>query len=261
MTLRFGNRIMRSGQETQQFAAARVRLGRHRRRIRRSHGPAFANVPRRAIALATVTGRRVSLLLLLAPLVLAGWDSSGRMTKAARGDRVLQAHVGTATGSDPPLLIPWSTIGNIALGASKTRVESEYGSEGTGYHVLQRNGGATQGYYWLHGSRVIVTFYGSRVGELDFTTPYYRTKNGFGVGSTIPSGPCHRTATGQCEHRWHGFVFDAWNKGTPCNCWVKVGLGAESLPATTANFLKPWFIIYTSHRRVTEIYFALKFID
>jgi hypothetical protein len=25
---------------------------------------------------------------------------------------------------------------------------------------------------------------------------------------------------------------------------------------------KPWFIIYTtSHRRVTEIYFALKFID
>jgi len=106
-----------------------------------------------------------------------------------------------------------------------------------------------------------LTFYGSSVGELDFTTRYYRTRSGFGVGSTIPLGPCHRTATRRCEHRWHGFVFDAWNNDTPCNCWTKVGLGAASLPATGANFLKPWFIIFVRHGRATEFYFALKYID
>jgi hypothetical protein len=77
----------------------------------------------------------------------------------------------------------------------------------------------------------------------------------------IPLGPCHRTTNGQCEHRWHGFVFNAWSKGAPCNCWVKAGLDAGSLPATTANFMKPWFFIYTIRGRVTSFYFALKFVD
>jgi len=42
---------------------------------------------------------------------------------------------------------------------------------------------------------------------------------------------------------------------------VKVGLGARSLPATTTNFLKPWFFIYTNRGRVTRFYFALTFVD
>jgi hypothetical protein len=170
-------------------------------------------------------------------------------------------HNGAAGAADPPLLVPWSRIGDIALGESRKRVERKYGSEGHGYHVLQRYGNAVQGYYRLHRSRVIVTFYGSRVGELAFTTPYYRTKSGFGVGSKVPLGPCHRTAKTRCEHRWHGFVWNAWAREKPCSCWVKVGLGARSLPATTANFLKPWFFIYTRRGRVTRFYFALKFVD
>jgi hypothetical protein len=168
---------------------------------------------------------------------------------------------GTATSLDPALLVPWSRIGDIALDESKARVQREYGSEGHGYHVLQRYGDTVQGYYRLHGSRVIVTFYGDRVGELDFTTPYYRTNSGFGIGSRIPLGRCRKTTGRRCEHRWHGFVFDAWSKGSPCNCWVKVGRGVQSLPATTANFEKPWFFIYTRHGRVTGMYFALRFID
>jgi hypothetical protein len=153
--------------------------------------------------------------------------------------------------SDPPLLVPWSRIGDIALGESKTRVEREYGP--------QR--GTLQPQYRRHGGTVWVRYAGGRVAELDFTTPYYRTTSGFGIGSTIPLGPCHRTAALRCEHRWHGFVFNAWNRAKPCNCWVKVGLGAESLGATTRNFLKPWFFIYTKRGHVSEIYFASKFVD
>jgi hypothetical protein len=170
-------------------------------------------------------------------------------------------HAGAATHSDPPLLVPWSRIGNIALGEPRARVEREYGGVGHGYHVLQRYGDTVQGYYRLHGSRVIVTFYGRRVGELDFETPYYRTKDGFGVGGRIPLGPCHRTAVDRCEHRWRGFVYNVRLREDPCNCWVKVGLGAQSLPVTGSNFAKPWFFIYLRRGRVARFYFALRYID
>ena len=113
----------------------------------------------------------------------------------------------------------------------------------------------------MHGSRVVVTFYGARVGEVDFRTPYYRTRSGFGVGSKIPLGPCHRTATRPCEHRWHGFVWNEWVREKPCGCWTKVGLGTSSLRLRSANFLKPWSFIYTRRGRVTELYFALRFVD
>jgi hypothetical protein len=127
------------------------------------------------------------------------------------------------SAGDPPLLIPWNRIGNIALGESKARVEREYGSVGHGYHVIQRDGNTVRGYYRLHGDRVIVTFYGNRVGELEFHTPYYRTNAGFGVGSRIPLGPCHTTATNPCEHRWRGFIYNPTLRVRPCNCWVKAG--------------------------------------
>ena len=151
---------------------------------------------------------------------------------------------------DPPLLVPWRSIGHISLGEPKRQVESDYGFPGDEYHVLSRTNGILQGYYRLHLARIYVTFQDGVVNELAFSTPYYRTRAGFGVGSTMPKA---RT--------WHGFVYDAWNRGRPCECWVKVGLGARSLPATTANFLKPWFFIYTKHGRVTSFYFALRFVD
>jgi hypothetical protein len=181
--------------------------------------------------------------------------SSAAISPAAEG------LAGAIRASDPPVFVPWRRIGDIALGESKARVEHEYGSEGRGFHVLQRYGDAVQGYYRLHGSQVLVTFYGSRVGELGFDTPYYRTKGGFGVGSTIPLGPCHRTATYRCEHRWHGFVWNEWAREKSCSCWTKVGLSKQSLPLTTANFLKPWFFIYISRGRVDGFYLALKFVD
>jgi hypothetical protein len=35
----------------------------------------------------------------------------------------------------------------------------------------------------------------------------------------------------------------------------------HSLPATTGNFLKPWFFIDVQRGRVSSFYFALKFVD
>jgi hypothetical protein len=179
---------------------------------------------------------------------------------AIAGAGVAATHSRATVATDPPLLVPWSRIGDIALEESKARVQAEYGG-GSAYHVIQRYGENTQGYYRLHGTRVVVTFYGRRVGELDFETPYYRTKSGFGVGSHIPLGPCHATATTPCEHRWHGFVWNLTLREKPCGCWTKVGLGARSLPATVKNYLRPWFFIYTSRGHVTRFYFALKYVD
>lgn len=167
----------------------------------------------------------------------------------------------SASASDPPLLVPWSRIGDIALGAPKAAVERAYGREGHGYHVLVRQNGIVQGYYRLHGSRVYVTFQDGRVNELEFTTRYYRTTGGFGVGSPIPLGPCHRTRTNRCERRWRGFVWNAWNRDKPCSCWVKVGTRPQSLPATVANFGKPWFFIYAHDDRASRFHFALRFVD
>lgn len=203
--------------------------------------------------------------LLVVGLIAAG--AGGRASGGTRSVAVVVTVVGAGavraqSAGDPPVLVPWKRMGDITLGELKERVQSEYGAEGSGYHVTQRYGRNTvQGYYRLHGARVIVTFYGDQVGELDFATPYYRTKNGFGVGSRIPLGPCYRTATNPCEHRWHGFVWNEWIRETPCGCWTKVGVGARSLPVAGANFLQPWFFIYMSHGRVTEFYFALKFFD
>ena len=151
-------------------------------------------------------------------------------------------------GSDPPILALWGRVGDISLGELPIEVEAEYGSE-------PKNG------YRLHGNRVFIAYDQGRVSEIRLSAPYYRTKNGLGVGSRIPLGPCHRTSTNRCEHRWHGFVWNAWVREKPCSCWVKVGRGPRSLPATVHNFRKPWFFIDVRHGRVSGFYFALKFVD
>jgi hypothetical protein len=156
--------------------------------------------------------------------------------------RAAHSHLGV---NDPPLLVPWTRVGDITLGGLRSDIEQEYGS-------------LKHGYYLLHGGELAVTFYGDRVGRIGFGTPYYRTNRGFGVGSTIPLGPCHRTATNPCEHRWHGFIYNPTLREDPCSCWVKVGTKPQSLPF---QFDKPWFFIYLRHGRVSGFYFDLKYID
>lgn len=150
--------------------------------------------------------------------------------------------------SDPPVLVPWHKIGDIGLGVPKAR-------------VLRVYGGQPELGYRLHRAKVQVGFDRGRVTTIWFSTRYYRTKRGFGVGSRIPLGPCHRTSTSRCEHRWHGFVWNEWGAEKPCNCWTKVGRGAQSLPVTVKNFLKPWFFIDVRRGRVSSLYFASRFVD
>jgi hypothetical protein len=198
---------------------------------------------------------RRRLLLICASFTFLVAASFGSATGCA------DAHLAAAKRSDPPLLVLWSRVGNIVLGEPRARVEREYGSAGHGYHVVAPITGGTQGYYVLHGAAVGVNFEGGRVAEINFGTPYYRTKSGFGVDSTIPLGPCHKTATHRCEHRWHGFVWNEWVREKPCGCWTKVGLGKQSLPPTVDNFLKPWSFIYIRHGRINGFLFSLKFVD
>ena len=164
-----------------------------------------------------------------------------------------------AVRSDPSLLVPWNRVGDIALGAAKVRIEGEYGRA--------QHDGLGNLFYRLHGNKIFITygdrFYGDagRIRSIDFTTPYYRTTTGFGVGSRIPLGPCHRTRADPCEHRWHGFIYGPYLKENRCSCWVKVGRGARSLPVTGLNFGKPWSFIYVKHGRVTGFYFSAHYID
>ena len=157
--------------------------------------------------------------------------------------------------------MPWSRVGDIALGEPRVQVEREYGLPGHGFHIIVRQGDFLQGYYVLHGGQLEVIFEGGRVEEIGFGLPYYRTKSGFGVGSRIPLGPCHKTATYHCEHRWHGFLWNEYRRETPCGCWTKVGLGKRSLPISVRDFLGHWFFIYIRHGRVAYFLFASKFVD
>jgi hypothetical protein len=161
------------------------------------------------------------------------------------------AAAGCGSGSrtaDPAVLVPWHKIGDISLGAPKERVLREYGKE-------------PEFGYKLHGGKVQVAFDRGRVTSIWFSTRYYRTKTGFGVGSRIPLGPCHHTRTDRCERRWHGFVWNEWVREKPCHCWTKVGLRAESLPVSSQNFLKPWFFIDVRHGRVNSFFFDSRFVD
>jgi hypothetical protein len=162
---------------------------------------------------------------------------------------------------DFPVLVPWTGVGAISLGEGRTQVAHDYDAAGHRFHVQARGDRILDGYYALHHSRLYVTFRDGRVNDLGWTTRFYRTSEGFGVGSRIPLGPCHRTATAPCERRWHGFVWNALVRDKPCSCWVKVGYGKRSLPATGANFLKPWTLIYVRHGRVTRFHLSRKFVD
>jgi hypothetical protein len=109
--------------------------------------------------------------------------------------------------SDPPRIVPWSKVGDIGIGMLEARVTHEYGN---GYpiaaypyykHSFHVNG------YRLHGRRVEVAYYKGRVAGISVYSPYYQTPSGFGVGSRIPLGACHRTKNGGCKYTWNGFTY------------------------------------------------------
>ncbi len=111
---------------------------------------------RRAVAVLPASG--VLILLAAACSSGAGSDASASHSRATRP-------------ADPPLLIPWSRVGDIALEEPKARVEREYGSPGHGYHVQARISNGIQGYYGFHGRVVAVKFRGGRGRQQDPARP------------------------------------------------------------------------------------------
>lgn len=177
------------------------------------------------------------------------WRAGDLAACGGPGDiRFVRWKITGGAAPDPPVLVPWQRIGSIALGAPRARVIERYGAQpALGYR--------------LHRGVVQVGYRRGRVDSIWLSTRFYRTKSGLGVGSRIPLGPCHRTRTDRCEHRWKGFVWNAWVREKPCRCWVKVGRGSRSLPATGDNFLKPWTFIDVRRGRVSAFYFASRFVD
>jgi hypothetical protein len=151
---------------------------------------------------------------------------------------------------DFPIIVPWDGIGALRLDEPRAQVKRDYDAIGHRYHVTFRSDGVREGYYVLHKSRVFVAFQDGRVDSIDFTTPFYRRDDGFGVGSRMPMGG-----------HWEGFIWNGWNRDKPCSCWVKVGWEERSLPATPANFGKPWVFIDVRHGRVTRILLTSRFVD
>jgi hypothetical protein len=144
---------------------------------------------------------------------------------------------GTAKHTDPPVLVLWKRMGDVRLGELLEPYATEYGPARE---------------HRIHGGLIDVESnfdMSGRINWIYFTTPYYRTKRGFGVGSRFPRA--WRKA-----FLWNGIV-----KDKPCNCWVKVGRGARSLPASGTNFGKPWVIVDMSHGRVSGILMSSKYLD
>ncbi|MBA2358280.1 MAG: hypothetical protein H0V84_07640, partial [Actinobacteria bacterium] len=115
----------------------------------------------------------------------------------------------SATASDPARLVKWHLIGNIGLGMTATRIEYSYGSpvkryadKGLDFRIYRGRGRIGAAYD--RGGRVV--WVSSESGA-------YRAPNGFGVGSAIPLGQCHRVK-GSCVYRWNGFTLRQGEGGT-----------------------------------------------
>jgi hypothetical protein len=157
--------------------------------------------------------------------------------------------VGCSSGSrrrDPPVLVPWHNIGDIGLGDSKDRGLREYGREPElGYRL---NGGTVQ-----------VGFDGGRVSSIWFSTGYYRTKSGLGVGSRIPLGPLPQNAVVSVRAPLARVRLERGNQREALRLLDEGRRGRAVAAGKT--FLKPWFFINVRHGRVSRFYFASKFVE
>ncbi len=137
----------------------------------------------------------------------------------------------SAQVNDPPRIVGWRLIGNAGLGMSRERVEYVYG-----HRVPDRR---TYPYdlstYQVHGGKLLINYTRGLVDGVSTDSLYYRTKDGIGVGTRIPLGPCHRTKSRPCERRWKGFVLEnggrTWFRTLPygrrtIQAWLWVERGA-----------------------------------
>lgn len=141
---------------------------------------------------ARATALRLVALATIATLLIIGGADAGRAAAAA---------------GDPPKIVPWSKIGDVAVGMLRTRVVYEYGASRPG------SGGVSFGYYGVPGGRLNVTFRNERVVDISTTSPRYVAPSGVHVGTKIPLG---RLTDG--HYRWQGFTYASQPGG---GVWVR----------------------------------------
>lgn len=84
----------------------------------------------------------------------------------------------TVTTSDPPVIVPWTKVGDIAIGMTRTAVEYRYRPMALGVEKKFADG------------YVLITFNSAsnRVSYISLTTARYLTPDDIGVGTKIPFG-------------------------------------------------------------------------
>jgi hypothetical protein len=136
----------------------------------------------------------------------------------------------TQRAADPPRIVPWHLIGNVALGMSRARVERLYGRGAVATPLRDapaweyRGRGPVRVEYDLDGD----------VAAVETTSPAYASRSGIHVGLTLPPRLCH-LVNYRCKHAWRGFTYESdyrtWERvskaGRYVRYYVELELGAR----------------------------------
>lgn len=89
----------------------------------------------------------------------------------------------------------WRVLGDLHLGMTRTAVEYERGP----YNEMRG--------YRINGDSLILGFAKNRVNAIGTDSPTLKTRDGYGVGSQIPLGPCVKISSNPCARFWRGLMY------------------------------------------------------
>jgi hypothetical protein len=93
----------------------------------------------------------------------------------------------TALGrqSASPAIVLDQSISGISIGMMRAQVEAQIGQPASTLQIDLAGGGTgTLARYQVHGGELLVEYAGDRVVSIETTSPFYRTKNGIGAGTS-----------------------------------------------------------------------------
>jgi uncharacterized repeat protein (TIGR02543 family) len=85
--------------------------------------------------------------------------------------------------ADSSLIVPDTSIGDVALGMTRGQVEAAYGTPDSTLQIALRGGGVgVLARYLTHGGMLLVGYADDRVVSVETTSPFFKTRNGVGPG-------------------------------------------------------------------------------